>query len=212
VSNRRRFFGSLFAGALAVPTWRSLAASAPPISEEWDLRWVNRLRGEHRQVFDTGGVADGQLRVVRNWLNGHNEVFKLRDNQLVAVVGLASRGFPANASDALWEKYPIGERWQVRDPATNSWATHNVFANATPGTPAHANSVPALVARGVIFWQCNNALRGIAGDIAATAGSTPEAVYQELRAGLLPHVRLVPAHTMLVGLCQEAGCTYEAIV
>lgn len=211
MSNRRRFFGSLFAGAFAVPTWKSLSASVPA-TEEWDLRWVNALRGEHRQVFDMGGVAEGQLRVVKNWLNGHNEVFKLRDNQLVAVVGLASKGFPANAADALWEKYPIGERWQVRDPATNTWAKRNVFTSAAAGTPAYANSVPSLVSRGVIFWQCNNALRGIAGDIATAVAGNAEAVYQELRAGLLPHVRLVPAHTMLVGLCQEVGCTYEAIM
>ena len=129
MSNRRRFFGSLFAGALAAPTWRSLSAQAP-VSEEWDLRWVNQLRGEHKQVFDVGSVAEGQLRVVKNWLNAHNEVFKLRDNQVVAVVGLASKGYPANAADAMWEKYPIGERWQVRDPATNTWAKRNIFTTA----------------------------------------------------------------------------------
>ena len=211
MSNRRRFFGSLFAGALAAPTWRSLSAQAP-VSEEWDLRWVNQLRGEHKQVFDVGSVAEGQLRVVKNWLNAHNEVFKLRDNQVVAVVGLASKGYPANADDAMWEKYPIGERWQVRDPATNTWAKRNIFTTAAPGTPAYANSVPSFVSRGVIFWQCNNALRGISAELANATGGNAEAVYQELRANLLPHVRLVPAHTMLVGLCQEAGCTYEAIV
>jgi hypothetical protein len=211
LSNRRRFFGSLFAGALAAPTWRSLSASVPA-TEEWDLRWVNRLRGEHRQIFDVGSVAEGQLRVVKNWLNAHNEVFKLRDDQLIAVVGLASKGFPANAADPMWEKYPIGERWQVRDPATNTWAKRNIFTNAAQGTPAYANSVPSQVSRGVIFWQCNNALRGISGDLATATGGNAETVYQDLRANLLPHVRLVPAHTMLVGLCQEAGCTYEAIV
>jgi hypothetical protein len=211
VSNRRRFFGSLFAGVLAAPTWKSLSA-AVPVTEDWDLRWVGQLRGEHKQVFDIGSVAEGQLRVVKNWLNAHNEVFKLRDNQVAAVVGLASKGFPANAGDAMWEKYPIGERWQVRDPATNAWARRNVLASAAQGTPAYANSVPSLVSRGVIFWQCNNALRGISADLATATGGNAEAVYQELRANLLPHVRLVPAHTMLVGLCQEAGCTYEAIV
>jgi hypothetical protein len=211
VSNRRRFFGSLFAGVLAAPTWKSLSA-AVPVTEDWDLRWVGQLRGEHKQVFDIGSVAEGQLRVVKNWLNAHNEVFKLRDNQVAAVVGLASKGFPANAGDAMWEKYPIGERWQVRDPATNTWARRNVFTAAAPATPAYANSVPSLVSRGVIFWQCNNALRGISADLAAATGGDAETVYQELRANLLPHVRLVPAHTMLVGLCQEAGCTYEAIV
>lgn len=211
MSNRRRFFGSLFAGMLAAPTLKSLSASVP-MTEEWDLKWVNQLRGEHRQVFDMSGVADGQLRVVKNWLNAHNEVFKLRDNQVAAVVGLASRGFPANAADALWQRYPIGERWQVRDSNTGAWATRNVFTSSAPDSPTHANSVTSLVSRGVIFWQCNNALLGIARDIAAATSGNAETIYQDLRANLLPHVRLVPAHTMLVGLCQEAGCTYEMIV
>ena len=34
-------------------------------------------------------------------------------------------------------------------------------------------------------------------------------VYAELRAGLVPGVIVVPAHTMLLGLCQERGCSYE---
>ena len=68
------------------------------------------------------------------------------------------------------------------------------------------------MSRGVIFWQCNNALLGIARDLATAMSGNAETIYQDLRANLLPHVRLVPAHTMLVGLCQEAGCTYEMIV
>jgi hypothetical protein len=38
---------------------------------------------------------------------------------------------------------------------------------------------------------------------------TFEAVRAELVAGLLPGVKLIPAHTMLIGLAQEHGCTYE---
>ena len=182
-----------------------------PASEEWDLRWVNQLRGEHKQVFDVGSVAEGQLRVVKNWLNAHNEVFKFRDNQLAAVVGLASKGYPANAADAMWEKYPIGERWQVRDPATNTWARRNIFVHVAPEAPAYGESVPALVARGVIFWQCNNTLLNVAAQAAASVGLSAEAAYRELRDGMLPHVRVVPAHSMLLGLCQKAGCTYQAL-
>lgn len=214
MSTRRRFFGALAASVAALPT--TLRAAAPPAvrSDDWDLRWLDDLKGVHKQVFDTGPVHEGLLHVVMNWLNAHNEVYGLKDNQLSAVVGLAGRGFSANANDTLWAKYGIGEHNEIRDPATGEWATRNVMVHVPADAPPFVKgmSVPALVERGVIFWQCNNALRGIAGEIARATSQNPDTVYEELKANLLPHVKLVPAHTMLVGLCQERGCTYEALV
>lgn len=213
MSTRRRFFGALAASVAALPT-RLTAEPMPRSSAEWDLRWLEDLKGKHRQVFDVGPVQDGLLHVVMNWLNAHNEVYSLRDNQLTAVVGLASRGFSANASDALWAKYGIGEHNKIKDPETGEWATRNVMVHVPADAPPMVKgmTVPALVSRGVVFWQCNNALRGIAAGIAGATNQQPAAVYEELKAGLLPHVKLVPAHTMLLGLCQERGCTYEALV
>jgi len=214
VSTRRRFFGALAGSLAALPATLRATPRRAPRSEEWDLSWLDDLKGVHKQVFDVGPVQDGLLHVVMNWLNAHNEVYGLRDDQLSAVVGLASRGFPANASDALWQQFPIGEQYEIRDPATGEWARRNVLAHVPPDAPPmlRGMSVPALVDRGVIFWQCNNALHGVAGRLARRTGGDPEATYATLRAGLMPHVKLVPAHTMLVGLCQEHGCTYEALV
>lgn len=208
MASRRTFFGSLVAGLAAAPALPRQLAARLPASDEWDLRWLLDLTGEHRQVFDIGLVQDGQLHVVKNWLNAHNEVYKLGDNQLSAVVGLASKGFPANANDALYERYPIGESYKITDPETGTWARRNLFVHSPKGWPAE-QGVPALVARGVVFWMCNNALHGVAQRL-APKGNAGE-VYADLRANLLPHVKLVPAHTMLVGLCQEHGCTYEAL-
>ena len=42
-------------------------------------------------------------------------------------------------------------------------------------------------------------------------GQTVEAVRAELIAGFNPGVRLVPAHTMALGLAQEHGCTDERL-
>jgi hypothetical protein len=59
--------------------------------------------------------------------------------------------------------------------------------------------------------MCNNALQRVAARLAGPAGLPVPDVYAELRAGLVPGVIVVPAHTMLVGLCQERGCTYEMV-
>jgi hypothetical protein len=71
--------------------------------------------------------------------------------------------------------------------------------------------VRPLQARGAVFWQCNNALHGVAHQLASGTQRTQPEVYAALRQGLNPGVIVVPAHTMLVGLCQERGCTYEKI-
>ena len=73
------------------------------------------------------------------------------------------------------------------------------------------DAVTRLAARGTVFRQCHNALMGVSQQLSAGTTTTPVAMYQEPKAGLLPHVKIVPAHPMLIGLVQEHGATYEKI-
>jgi hypothetical protein len=60
-----------------------------------------------------------------------------------------------------------------------------------------------------VFWQCNFALGAVSGELAEkTGGKVPE-VRADIVAGLLPGVRIVPAHTWAIGHAQERGFTYE---
>ncbi len=181
-------------------------------TSEWDLSWLKTLKGKHRQVFDFGSLEGGEpLRVVRNYLNAHKEVFGLEFPRVNAIVGIASNAFPLNASDALWAKYSLGQRWKVKDPATGTWAVKNVFADPAEPFNDKASGVPAMRKRGVIFWQCNNALNGLVEAFASSMKLEIGDVRSELVAGLMPGVKLVPAHTMLIGLAQEHDFTYEKI-
>jgi hypothetical protein len=47
--------------------------------------------------------------------------------------------------------------------------------------------------------------------LAAETGTPRQQVRADLVAGLNPGVKLVPAHTLLVGLAQERGFTYEKV-
>ena len=208
-SNRRRFVGTL--GALA--GWLALEPDVRPThpqAQAWDLSFLDRLKGKHRQVFDLQNLEPG-LRVVMNWLNAHEEVYGLRHPDLDAVVGIAGRGFPINASDSLYARYPIGELWKVTDPATGKPATRNIFLEGGATPRESGAKVRPLGARGVIFWQCNNALHGVAAEVAEAVKAPESEVYATLKAGLNPGVIVVPAHTMLIGLTQERGCAYEAL-
>lgn len=179
---------------------------------QWDLSWIDGLRGKHKQVFSVGSLVNHlPLHVVTNYLDAHLEVYGLEYPDINTVVGITDPGFPINVGDAIWAKYEIGRRWQIKDPQTDDWATRNVFMENVPAAPGKNVGVKRLQARGTVFWQCNNALGAIVRRFARETGQPAEAVRSELVAGLNPGVKVVPAHTMVLGLVQERGCTYEAI-
>jgi hypothetical protein len=213
---RRTFLATLAAAAGAtvlgpfLSTKRLDAAEAP--NAPWDLSWLDQLEGKHRQVFEVGKLEDvpGPLHVVANYLDTWRDVYHLEFPEVNTVVSIAGSGFPINASDAIWSKYKLADKWRLTDGAGKEGATHNVFLDA-PATDSKRASVKALQSRGTIFCQCNKALEAIAREFALASHEKLDKVYEELVAGLNPGVRLVPANTMLVGLAQEHGCAYESV-
>jgi hypothetical protein len=213
---RRTFLATLAAAAGATalgslyPAKQLDAAEAP--NAPWDLSWLDQLKGKHRQVFEVGKLEDvpGPLHVVANYLDTWRDVYRLEFPEVSTVVSIAGSGFPINASDALWSKYKLADKWRITDGAGKEGATHNVFLDA-PANDSKRASVKGLQSRGTIFCQCNKALEAIAREFALVSHEKLDTVYEELVAGLNPGVRLVPANTMLVGLAQEHGCAYESV-
>ena len=206
--SRRNFLTSV--GALAGASLLPEIASAAQSPQGWDLSFVDRYTGKHKQVFDVMDTAISLL-VVKNWLDAWQSVYGLKHPDVNAIVAIAGKGFPINVRDAVYAN-PIGELWQVNDPATGGKpAMKNLwFAGDRPGMFAGAGVKP-LQDRGVLFWMCNNALNTAAGRIATAVQKPQPEIYQDLRAGLNPGVIVVPAHTMLVGIVQEKGFTYEVV-
>jgi hypothetical protein len=207
-SSRRGFITSVsaIAGASLIPN----IAESSQAAQGWDLSFVDRFTGQHKQVFD---VMDTNLAllVIKNWLDAWESVYGLKHPQVNAIGAIAGKGFAINASDELYAKFPIGQLFQITDPTTGQPATKSPFlAGDRPGMFAGAGVRP-LQARGVVFWMCNNALNAVAGRIAAAVQRPQPEIYQEVRAGLNSGVIVVPAHTMLVGIVQEKGFTYELV-
>jgi len=211
--SRRSFVSALasLAGVTAIEAAGTQTAAQTPAAsaQNFDLRWIDELKGPHKQVFD---LLDADpmaqppaLRLPRNYLDGFRDLYALEFPEVRTIVGIAGTAFPVNASDRLWEKYALGERSKIIDPATKKPAVRNIFMDdATLG-------VKALQARGTIFWQCNIALNAVAQQLAQARGLPPAEVRADLLAGLNPGVRLVPSHVMAMGLVQEHGVTYVKI-
>jgi hypothetical protein len=207
-SSRRGFISaaSALAGAALLP---NVAEGLQSPQGGWDLSFVDRFTGKHKQVFDLmdTGLA---LVVVKNWLDAWESVYGLKHPDVNAIGAIAGKGFVLNAGDALYAKFPIGQLFGVNDAAGQPEKKNPWLTTGRPGTPAGA-AVKPLQDRGVLFWMCNNALNAVAGRIATAVQRPQPEIYQEVRAGLNPGVIVVPAHTMLVGIVQEKGFTYEVV-
>jgi hypothetical protein len=206
--DRRSFVSILasFAGAAALAQRASAQApSRIAAAGQWDLGWFDAFKGQHKQMYDYGtwDLSDDNrpLRYVKNYLDTYRDVFGLQSPDINTAVGV-SRAIAINLSDAMWQKYKIGERYKIADPATKQPAVRNIFLSEGD------LSVKAMQARGTVFWQCNVALGAIAQELAQASQIPVADVRRELVAGLNPGVHLVPAHVMALGIAQEHGFTY----
>jgi hypothetical protein len=211
VQDRRSFISIVasLAGFAALEESVEGAAQSPErTAVQWDLAWLEQFKGKHKQVYDYGSfdlAADSRpLRFVRNYLDTYRDVFGSQFPDINTAVGISRAVFPVNASDGIWQKYRLGERWKIIDPATKQPAVRNIFLGDSAGDA----SVKALQARGTVFWQCNVALGGVVQELAQAMQIPAQEVRNELIAGFNPGVRLVPAHVMALGIAQEHGFTY----
>jgi len=211
----RRTFLTTLTGLAALPSLAGASDQAPTAAAAGpiDISWFDAFKGKHKQVFDLGSFdlsVDSPLRQPVTYFAGHREVSKLEPpDDINVLMAISHKAFPMNASDVLWEKLQLGEHWNIKDPQSGKASTRNVFlGDAT--NPAGA-TVRGLQARGVVFWQCNFALGSIASELAQKTGLKAQDIRADLAAGLLPGVRLVPAHTWAIGFVQERGFTYEKL-
>jgi len=208
--SRRSFVAALtsFAGLPFAPQ----QAPPRPAATDWDMTWLDRFKGKHKQAFDLGSFdlsVDTPLRVPTNYLDTFRDVYHLAPPELNVAVGVSRIAFPINASDALWQKFGLGERWAIKDPATGKPSTRNIFLGGEGGgEPA---TVRGLQARGALFWQCNVALGAVVFQLARAVNRPQPEVRAEVVAGLNPGVTLVPSHAMAIALVQERGFTYMKV-
>jgi hypothetical protein len=205
--NRRSFVSVLasLAGVAALDGQASAQTPAPAAAGQWDLTWFDAFKGRHKQMYDYGtwdlSEDTRPLRYVKNYLDTYRDVFGLQSPDVNTAVGV-SRAIAINLSDAMWQKYKIGERYKIVDPVTKQPSVRNIFLSDGD------LSVKAMQARGTVFWQCNVALGLVSQQLAQAAGTPVADVRADLVAGLNPGVQLVPSHVMAIGIAQEHGFTY----
>lgn len=167
--------------------------------------WIDRLTGSHRVMIQTHQYFMSALVDARTMLGNARDAYGIRDGDFsVAVIthGVAIQGL---LSDETWQRYTLGEFYKVNDPRTGLPSVRNFYLDPQDGEPPDA-AVRDLTQRGVVFVACNVALKGLARKLAR--GGNPDAIYPDLRNGLVPGVALVPDAFVTITRAQERGLRY----
>lgn len=207
IDDRRSFLTHLTGLAAA---GRAALATAPPRGhlqdaqgqrDARDLAWLDSFKGTHKHVYDVGWPTyrPNTMNPPANYLDVHKDRSKLEFPNVNVVVGTNDIALPT--ADALWSTHKFGERKNVTDPDTGRPATRNVYLRA----------IKALQARGAVFWMCDMAMRSVSTTMGQELGRPAGDVYAELVAGLLPGVKIVPAHTWAIATLQAQGFTYQKL-
>lgn len=224
-SKRRSFFTYFNAGvaslaAMAVgsaATAQGKPTAAPgwkPARHEKD-DWLDKPQAKHRMVIDTTSAeAFGEaLAFASNFIRANRSDYGLQNADLAVVIVARHQSTPFAYSDAIWAKYGtiIAAQAKFEDPKSKQAPKANVYSTADYGALLHnlGVTVGSLTGQGVEFAVCAMATRRFAGAIAEAVGSTSDAIYAELTAGLVSNSRMVAAGIIAVNRAQERG--YSAV-
>lgn len=221
--SRRRFVGDVgrlasgLALAVTVPqTGRAMAGThEPQPPSDWDLSWLDRVAsGTDRAVFDwptLGNPADSiVLQIASRYAENCAAVYPVGSYALRIVLNIRTQAVPAAMSDALWERFKLGEEYGVKDPSTEQPALRNPFLyrakSSMPGVVLP--TLTDLLDIDATVLVCDFALGHLARRLAAKRSVPEESVHRELRSGLVRNAYAVPSGIFGLARAQNAGCAF----
>lgn len=216
LNSRRRFLSTVALGAaassfamLTSPLHASIPSIDLDVSGDAD-KWFEKVKGTHRIVYD-GSTPHGGFPVIWTWAfyftnNGTNTP----DEDMTAVCVIRHSAIAYALESSLWEKYNLGEMFEIMDNSTGKPSVRNTVYEPQEGDfPLPGiDGVKRMQERGAMFCACNLALKVYSGAVAANMGLDPDTVYNEWVSGVLPGIQLVPSGVWALGRAQEKGCGY----
>jgi intracellular sulfur oxidation DsrE/DsrF family protein len=213
-NSRRKFIGTLALGATA-----GITAMATPIKDgaTWlkttvndSDSWFKNIKGSHRVVFDAAEPNDA-FPIIWTWgFYATNNQTGSADNDITAVCVFRHNAMPFALGDSMWNKYKLGETFNINDNKTKAPALRNPYYNAKDGDFVlnGVDGIKRMQERGAMFCVCNLAISVYSGMVAKKLGLDPETVRKEWVENVLPGVQIVPAGIWALERAQRQGCSY----
>jgi len=214
-NTRRQFIGALALGATA----STISVLTNPIyakSEVFERKlmsdadeWFKKIKGSHRIVYD-GSTPHGGFPIIWNWAFylTNNETGS-SDDDITAMTVLRHSALGLAMKDSAWEKYPLGEVFNVKDASGNPYKRNPYYEPQEGDFPLPGiDGIKRLQERGALFCACDLATKVYSNAVATQMGLDPTEVYNDWVASVLPGIQLVPSGVWALGRAQEHGCGY----
>ena len=194
--------------ALLTDSRRLEAASVPATESLADPdAWIARLKGQQKVMIHAHQYFSTALVDARNMLANARDKYGVPESEnSIAVIthGPAIQGL---FRDDVWQKLALGEFYKVNDPRTGAPATRNIYLTSQDGEPPDA-AVLDLMKRGVTFVVCNVAVINLSKKLGQARNLAPDALHDELAAGLVEGAVLVPDVFVAMQRAQKRGVAY----
>jgi len=220
--NRREFLERIAAGAMlaSVPfspdVLRELGALSPgrrARAEEFDLTWVDRVKGKYRAIFDVPEIDSGYgVWRASLWGRQYMDVLKVSPSDMTPVLVMRHKGIALAMQQSFWDKYDVAKSNSVMHPITQQSTDRNpaLLSSKRGEVPADFDDVALdkYVSRGGIALACNLAFDDMIELVTKKDGGTPESARKTALAGLVPGVVLQPSGVFAALHAQDVGCKY----
>jgi len=177
-----------------------------------------------RQVWDNVALRPNVMTNIKNSLNSLQFGFGYDPARISIVAVNHGPSATYTYTDYVWQKYRIGDFFDVKDAAGNRISTNAFLApkNSDPSTDPAAEAgvlqdtgIAALQARGVVFLTCHTAVeeqsRGLI-KAGLAPGMTPADVSADILTHLIPGAIVVPGGVGTLAVLQtKYGYTYATV-
>lgn len=215
-NSRRQFLGALALGATA-STISMLSNPLFAKNEAFDIKtmedaeqWFDQIKGAHRITYDGSTPHEG-MPIIWTWAyyltnNGSGT----SDEDMTAVTVLRHSAVPFALEDRLWNKYKLGEFFNIKDNVAGAPSLRNTVYEPKDGDfPLPGiDGIKRMQERGAMFCVCNLALKVNSHFIAQGMSLDENDVYNDLVSGVYPGIQIVPSGVWALGRAQEHGCGY----
>ena len=207
--DRRDFMGlaALLGLGAALPATTAVAAAETPATDF--TRWRDSIQGSQKIVLDTrepnGGMAMAWAWV---FLFTAPQAYGIPESDVGVVTVFRHNAIPIALGDSAWQKYKLGEFFNIQDPDTGKPAVRNPFYATMKDPFLPDMALQKLIDRGVKVAACDMAIHFYSGLVAKQAGLPHETVKADWNAAVLPGIVHAPSGLVACQAAVSRGCTY----
>ena len=144
------------------------------------------------------------------WVYFHtaSQAYGVSPDELGVVLVIRHNALPTALDDAAWEKYGLGELFELNDPKTGAPALRNPFYATVPEGFLPDMALQKIIDRGVRVGVCDMAIHHYSGLAAEKTGMRHEDVKAEWNHAVLPGISHMPSGLVACQGAVSRGCAY----